>query len=66
MRKIIKGLVLCSFVFSLIIISLALIPHYTCGCGQFNDSSQLTHIINTVSEDAIGKPLLPKRENPYK
>lgn len=66
MKKTTKGLILCSFIFSLFIVSLAFTPHYTCGCGGFNESSQLTYLINSVSKSTFGKPLIPVKESSVK
>jgi hypothetical protein len=65
-RKVVKGLVVTSFLFSAAFVSLAFTPHITCGCGQYEDSSQLTHFINKVSEKVIGKPIIEKNPNPLK
>lgn len=58
--KIFRGLI-AGFVFCFLVISvLAFSPHYTCGCGQTEDGTQLTRIINAVSEKITGKPIFEK------
>lgn len=64
-KKITRSLVLTSFLFSLIAVGLAFAPHYTCACGQYEDSSQLTHVINSISETLIGKSIIEKNPKPY-
>lgn len=64
-RKITKSLALTAFLFSAMFVSLAFVPHHTCGCGQYEDGSQLTHFINKVSERIIGEPLIEKNSNPF-
>ena len=64
-RKITKSLILTSFLFSLAIVGLALVPHHTCACGQYEDGSQLSHFINSVSEKLIGKPIIEKNPKPF-
>ncbi len=65
-KRIIKGTILSSFLFSLVIVGLAFTPHYTCACGQYEDSSQLTKIINVISKNVIGKPIIETNPSPYK
>lgn len=65
-KRLIKGSLLASFVFSAALFALAFVPHHACACGQYEDGSQLTHIINTVSETLIGKPLIEKNPSPFK
>ncbi len=65
-RKTTKGLILTSFLFSIAVVGLAFAPHQTCACGQYEDSSQLTHFINSASEKLIGKPIIKKNPNPFK
>lgn len=55
-----------SVLFSLMIFALAFTPHHTCGCGQYEDGSYMTHYINTVSEKVFGKPLIKKNPSPFK
>lgn len=65
-KKITKSVVLASFLFSLVIIGLAFTPHFTCACGQYEDGSQLTNIINSISEIVIGRPLIERNPSPFK
>lgn len=60
-----KIIVLSSFAFLLLIGVLAFTPHYSCACGQYEDGSQLTNIINTFSEKITGEPLIEKNQNPF-
>ena len=60
-----KLLILISVVFVATFATLAFVPHHTCGCGQYEDGSQLTHIINTVAEKTFGEPLIEKNPSPY-
>ena len=64
-RKFTKGLIISSFIFSIIFIGLALTPHYTCACGQYEDGSQLTNVINSVTETLFGKTVIEKNPKPY-
>ncbi len=58
-RKTFALIFLPVFVFSLAIFALGIIPHYTCGCGeQIQKSSKLTHIVNRISENIIGREIL--------
>jgi len=61
-----KNLVFASFLFALIIVGLAFAPHHTCAFGQYEDGSQLTHFINSVSEQLFGSPLIEKNPSPFK
>jgi len=63
--KFLKGAVLTSFLFSAAVVGLAFAPHHTCACGQYEDGSQLTHFVNSVSEKLLGKPIMEKNPNPY-
>lgn len=63
-RKITKGLVLTSVLFSIAVVGLAFTPHITCGCPKYEDGSQLTHFINSASERLIGKPIIEKNPKP--
>ncbi len=59
-----KGLLAMAVLLCLIIFSLAFIPHYACACGQYEDSSYMTHFFNSVSEKVLGKPVIEKNEKP--
>lgn len=65
-NKIKKGLITTAFLFCAMFFALAFVPHHTCGCGQYEDGSYLTHVINSVSETVIGKPLIEKNPSPFK
>lgn len=60
-----KVLIVFSMMCALSLVSLALIPHKTCACPQYEDGSQLTNLINKVSERVFGKPLIKRKPNPY-
>jgi hypothetical protein len=60
-----KGLVATSVLFFMMIFSLAFIPHYACACGEYEDGSYLTHVVNGVSEKVFGKPIIEKNKSPY-
>jgi hypothetical protein len=64
-KRMVKGLVITSFLFLTAFVGLAFTPHITCGCGQYEDGSQLTHFINTASEKIIGRPVIERKTNPY-
>lgn len=61
-----KGLFAMSGLFFMLFFSLAFIPHFTCACGQYEDSSYLTHVVNSVSETVFGKPIIEKNKSPYR
>jgi len=63
-RKIKKPLVLTSVLFSVAVVGLAFAPHHTCGCGRYEDGSQLTHFINSASETLFGRPIIKKNPKP--
>ena len=63
-KKITKRFILTSVLFSVAVVGLAFAPHHTCGCGRYEDGSQLTHFINSASETLIGKPIIEKNPNP--
>lgn len=64
-RKGLKSCVLILFLFSTAIVALAFAPHHTCACGQYEDSSQLTHLVNSISEKLTGKPVIEKNPKPF-
>lgn len=61
MRKIV---VLTAVFFSMVIVALGITPNYSCGCGQVEEGTKLTYIINKVSEKIIGKPVIETRKKP--
>ncbi len=62
--KTIKSVILTSFLFLIAVVGLAFVPHHACACGQYEDGSQLTHFINSVSEKLIGKTIIEKNPKP--
>lgn len=65
-NKMKKGLLTTAFLFGAMFFTLAFVPHRTCGCGQYEDGSYLTHVINSASETITGKPIIEKNPNPLK
>ncbi len=63
-RKITRSLFLTSMLFSIAFVGLAFAPHRACACGGYEDGSQLTHFINSVSEKLIGKAIIEKNSKP--
>ncbi len=55
--KYVKALILSFSLFCCAIIGLAITPNYTCGCGEIQNGTKLTYIINEVSKITIGKKL---------
>ena len=50
--------------FSMIIVVLGVTPNYTCGCGEIENGTKLTFLINQVSKNVIGKPVFNTKKNP--
>jgi len=48
-----KGLLLTSFLFSAAAVGLSFARRRACSCGQYEDSSQFTHFVNSVAEKLI-------------
>jgi hypothetical protein len=63
-NKYIKGITLSLVFFSVVVGVLAFTPHYTCGCGQTEQGTQLTRVINFVSEKIIGRPIIHIEKKP--
>lgn len=63
-RKAVKSFVSTAVFFAVGVVALAFTPHITCGCGQYEDGSQLTHLVNSASEKLIGRTIIEKNPNP--
>jgi hypothetical protein len=59
-RMIILSVVFCSLVVGV----LAFTPHVTCGCGQVEEGTKLTMIINEVSQKITGKKIFQHNHRP--
>lgn len=59
-RKTFVFVFLSSFIFTLIIFALAITPNFACGCGEIQNGTKLTYLINQVSKTLIGKPVFKK------
>ncbi len=56
--KYLKTLILGFSIFCFVIIGLAITPNYACGCGgEIQNGTKLTHIINGITKNTIGKKL---------
>jgi hypothetical protein len=62
--KLKKSLILASLMFSIAFVGLAFVPHHACACGQYEDGSQLTYFVNSVSEKLIGRKIIETNPKP--
>ncbi len=53
-----KFFLLTAIFFSLVIAGLSVTPNYSCGCGEIEDGTKLTYLINKVSITVIGKKVI--------
>jgi hypothetical protein len=42
----------------MIIVALGVTPNYSCGCGDIENGTKLTYLINSVSKSITGKPAI--------
>lgn len=62
--KLKKSLVLSALLISFAFVGLAFVPHHTCACPQFEDGSQLTTFVNSVSVKFTGKKFIETDPKP--
>ena len=62
--KLKKSLVLSALTVSFAFVGLAFVPHHTCGCPQYEDGSQLTNFVNSVSVKFIGRKMIETNPRP--
>ena len=59
-RKTVHFVLLPSFIFSLTFFLLAITPNYAYGCGEIQNGTKLTYLINRISKNITGKPVFKK------
>jgi len=59
-----KAFLLTAIFFSLVVISLGITPNYSCGCGDVENGTKLTYLINGISKSLIGKKIIETGPNP--
>jgi hypothetical protein len=58
-----KAILLSAIVFSMVVVGLGVTPNFTCGCGEIENGTKLTFLINQVSKAVLGEPVFKPSTN---
>jgi hypothetical protein len=47
----------------MVVVGLGVTPNFTCGCGEIENGTKLTFLINQVSKAVLGEPVFKPSTN---